>query len=130
MSFEAAVFSFVTADAGVIARISTRLYPVKAPQNPTYPLAVYQRIGGSRVGHLGGDSELVDPRFQFSVLAPTFAAAAAARDALVAALSGYQGLMGAYVVTASVAVNEVDLYYDDVELHQCSFDVFLTYQEQ
>lgn len=130
MSLEAAIFSYGTSVAGVSSLIGTRLYPNRAPQKATYPLAVYHRVSGSRVGNLGGDSGLADPRFQFSALATSFADAVAVRDALRAAFSGYRGLMGAIAVTASVSVGEFDLYYDDVELHQCSFDVFLTHQEQ
>ena len=129
MSIDAALFSHVTADAGVAAAIGTRFYPVRAPQNATYPLALYHRVSGNRTDSLSGDSGLADPRFQISAMAATYAAAASAREALRQALSGYQGLMGAFVVTASVAVNEIDLFYDDVGLHQCSFDVFLTHQE-
>lgn len=129
MSLDADLFSFVTAQTAVSALIGTRLYPGHAPQNPTYPLATYHRVSGTRVSSLGGDSGLADPRFQFSAQSPSYATARSVAEAMRAALSGYQGLMGATDVRASAASSDIDIYYDDIGVWQSSFDVFLTHQE-
>ena len=54
---EKALHTRLTGYAGLSSLISARLYPVIAPQNPTYPLATYQRVSGDReegmTGHHG-----------------------------------------------------------------------------
>lgn len=129
MTIDEALVAFFASQSGVTALIGTRLYPMVAPQNPTYPHAIYQRISSVRTGSLAGDSGLVDPRFQISAKAQSYAAARNTCIALRDAISGYQGLMGALPVSASVAESENDLYYDDIGVFQSSFDVFLTHQE-
>lgn len=129
MSIDAALFSFVTAQASVSTLIGTRFYPGRSPQTPTYPLAVYHRVSSTRTDSLSGDSGLADPRFQISAQSPNYATARSVAEALRAVLSGYQGLMGAIDVRASAAMGDMDIYYDDIGVWQSSFDVFLTHQE-
>ncbi len=128
---EAALSTHVTTTSAVTALISTRFYPAgDVPQNPTYPLATYHRVSGTRTANLGGASGLADPRYQISAVDTTYLGARGVLEELRKAVSGYQGLMGSLEVKASVAIDGPDIPYDDVRLKQSSFDVFLTHQEQ
>jgi len=124
-----ALVTHVATVAAVTALIGSRFYPGAAPQNATLPHAIYHRVSSERAGSLLGSSGLADPRFQISALASTYGVARAVAEELRKAISGYQGLMGSLGVAASVATNDIDIYYDDVRIWQSSFDVFLTHQE-
>jgi hypothetical protein len=46
--------------------VSTRIYPVIAPQDVTDPYVTYQRVSGERVIDFGGASNLEQPHYQVS----------------------------------------------------------------
>jgi len=39
------IFRHLSTSATVTSLVDSRIYPLKAPENPTYPFIVYQRIG-------------------------------------------------------------------------------------
>jgi hypothetical protein len=59
--------AFVLGDAAIVAAVGTRVYPVKLPQNPTYPAMTIQRISGVDFPPLKGRASLARPRYQFDV---------------------------------------------------------------
>ena len=61
------VRAYVLADTSIATAIGTRFYPIKAPQNPVYPLITMQRISGVRFPPLKGRASLARPRYQFDV---------------------------------------------------------------
>jgi len=61
------VRTYVLADNAIATAIGTRFYPIKAPQNPTYPLITMQCIDEVSAAHLNGKASLTRPRFQFDV---------------------------------------------------------------
>lgn len=56
--------SLLVTDPAIVAVVGTRVYPIKAPQSPTYPLITYQQISGVRETTLHGRAGLARPRFQ------------------------------------------------------------------
>lgn len=49
MTLEQQIYDALIADAGINGVIGQRLYLVQLPQNPTYPVAAYQRISTQRI---------------------------------------------------------------------------------
>lgn len=47
-----AIFGLITGVSAISTVISNRMYPIKAPDNPTYPLITYQRVSNIREGML------------------------------------------------------------------------------
>ena len=69
-TIEKAIRSILVNDSTVKA-ITTRCYPGKIPQDPTYPLIVYYKGTGNRDHHLQGPAGLAHPRFQVEAWALT-----------------------------------------------------------
>lgn len=67
MNVFAMIRAYVLGDAAIAAVIGTRFYPIKVPQNPTYPAITMQRISGVRFPPLKGRASLARPRYQFDV---------------------------------------------------------------
>lgn len=47
--------------------LGTRIYPVKLPQNPTFPALTFSRVSGVRHPSLKGRASLASPRYQFDI---------------------------------------------------------------
>lgn len=86
MTVEADIVAALEADSALIALVSTRIYPDRLPQNPTYPNLVYTRTGANPQNVLEGRSTRQNAVFQFDLRAMTKAEvlsiAAALKDAV------------------------------------------------
>ena len=94
MTFETALYSYLSNFAGLAALVSTRIYPRQLPQNSTLPAVVYQRISGPRVHAMGSDPGITYPRYQFTCHGTTPASAEAVSDQIRRAFQNYSGTMG------------------------------------
>jgi len=87
MSIQSDLYAHISSDAGLTALVSDRVYPVKAPQEPSYPLVSYSMISGQPQNTLDGTGSLNNSLFQFDVYADTYAEALSVADALEAAMA-------------------------------------------
>jgi hypothetical protein len=81
-----AVRSFILGDAAIAALIGTRFYPIKAPQNATYPLVTMQKIVEVRYPHLRGSGGMSAPRYQIDAWTRESGAAFTAAQTLAEAI--------------------------------------------
>ena len=127
-TIEKAIRSILIADTAVKA-ITTRCYPGKIPQDPTYPLIVYYKVTGMRDHHLQGPSRLAHPRFQVEAWALTYDAAKALANAIRGALDGYTGTQGTVAIGSILIESERDVYEDAVSCHRVIMDWFIWHRE-
>lgn len=78
MAIESTVYTALTGDATIGGIVSTRVYPVTAPDNRTFPLIVYSVISGVPAGSTGW----VRSRVQLDMYATTYAVVKSLRDAV------------------------------------------------
>ena len=88
MSIETTLYSTLSNNAGVVALVSTRIYPVLAPESAALPYVDYQNVAGSRISTLPGVGDAIRARIQMNCNATTYAGAVALADAVIAALAG------------------------------------------
>lgn len=88
---ESALYAFLAADAGVIAQVGDRIFPVRIPEGATLPALVYHKVSDPSLHSKDGDMNLNRPRFQFTAWADKYADAKAAIKAVRTALQGYTG---------------------------------------
>lgn len=72
---ETDIYSTLTNDANTSGLVSTRVYPVIAPQDVTVPYVVYRRIIGDSVNDLAGEIGTTRGRFQIDVYADQYSTA-------------------------------------------------------
>lgn len=94
MIIEEALLYHLEHDAGVLALVGSRVYPLIIPQDVDLPAIAYQRIDGPRVRSQSGPSHLAHPRIQITCQASMYSSAKALAGAVRASLDGYRGLMG------------------------------------
>lgn len=128
---ELAVYTILKDTAAVSALVAGRVYPVQAPQNPTYPLVTYQRISAVRVRSVDGPSGLAQPRIQVDAYATTYAGAKALAAAIRGALDGYRGTAGGVRVGGVSLLSDIDFFEEDVDpkLYRVSMDYLVTHDE-
>lgn len=94
-----ALRAFLLADATIAAAVETRIYPIKLPQNATYPAITILRVSAIRANVLRGPASLARPRYQIDCWAWEKSSTTAFTDAqelggaVRARLEGYTGVM-------------------------------------
>jgi hypothetical protein len=120
---EEALVAKLKATSGVTSLVSTRIYPVKAPQDTQASYIVYDLMGGTdEVVHSGMDG-LRNARISFSCHGTTYAAAKAVAEAVRTALGGFNGTQSGLAVRIPVVMEDVDLYDDSLSLYLAVVDM-------
>ena len=120
---EEALYTYITAQLS--ARIGTRCYPLRLPENVTYDAVTYQRISSNRVQSHEGSSHYVFARFQFSIFSKTYTGAKTTLAALVTALEGYSG----GTIDSSLSQDERDFYDPTTRIYRTQIDFLIGFQE-
>lgn len=116
MSVQNDLYTALSGDAGLSALVGTRIYPVRVPQSPAYPLVSYMRVSNSHVNSLSGSSGLDNSRYQFDVYSDTYASANSVADAIIAA-------MATATTYKSILLSRIDLDHDlDVDKYRITID--------
>lgn len=109
MTIETALFSELTGDISVSAKIGDRLYPDIAPRSASKPYVIYTDITSLHVRHMTGGSGLARRRFQFDLYSLTKAEVVGLYDAIREALDNFIGDMG----TENLSVRRAMLVDED-----------------
>ncbi len=112
---EAAIVAILKATAAVTAIVSSRIYAVDLPQNPTLPAIVYSRISGMRVSSMTGASGLARPRYQIDVFAYDYTTAKNLVRQVQLALEGKRGTYGGVNVQGILFDGDHDMNDDEEE---------------
>ncbi len=113
MSIETDLRTHLVADGPVNADVAGRIYPLKLPQNPTYPAITYYVVGVGQHRSLSGPGDRERPHFMVHCWAATEAAAQDLASDVRTALDGFKGTMGTTEVS-SVKFNDWNDQFEDV----------------
>lgn len=132
MNAEKAIHARLAAVAGVSSLVGSRIYPVKAPQNATFPLVVYQRISGERDDPLADASGLCSARIQISCHASgtnPYDGVKALASQVRQALQKARGTFGGVVVDDITIETDQDIYDPQTEDFFVAIDVIVWHRE-
>lgn len=128
-NIEEALFTRLSTFAGITALLSTRIFPLRAPDQLVVPFIVYQKITGNREQSHTGSSNLANPRFQVSCWGSTYASAKAVSRQVVLALDAFKGVVSGVDIQFSDIESEVDTFDEDTKLYRVLLDVIFWHQE-
>jgi len=115
MTIETDIKARLDAHSGLSALVSTRNYPIKLPQNATFPAIAYSRVSTNVITSLD-DLHKDNPRYQFDVIGSSYSSVRAVVVQLLDAM------IAATTFTA-VYISDQDLEYDDdLELYRVVVD--------
>jgi len=121
-----AIYTHLIRHAGLAALIVERCYPIRLPQEPTYPAVTYQRISTVPTYSQDGDSNLDRGRWQFSCWARTHTAAEAVAAQVRTALTTWRASYG----QPAFLENQVDFYEPDTDVHHIPVDAIIWWKEE
>jgi len=122
MTIEEALANKLKADAPLLG---DRVYPLKLPQNATFPAARYVRVGTARDYTHEGADHLPAVRFQIDVFDKTFAGVRTAYEEIRKSLSGFQGID----ILIATLDTETDDFEDETGLYRVIADFVILYEE-
>ena len=125
-ALEPGLFSFLSATFG-----HSRIYPVKLPQDPTYPAVVYEKLNSDVFTGMtmSGASGFSKQTYQISIFDPQYSLARMEAKTLRNAIDGFQGTMGAEVVQAAFWDDDSDEFEDRTKVFRISVDVTIAHKE-
>jgi hypothetical protein len=87
--------AYLAADPGISAIAGTNIFPQNIPQNGAMPAVVYRRMHGDSKLTLEGKGQMLEDLFEFESIALDFKTASLLARAVMAAIEGFRGAMGA-----------------------------------
>lgn len=130
MTVEAAVFNLLSSDAGVSGVVSNRIYPVKLPQDPTYPALTYFRVSALRHSVMGNDTGIAEKRVQVSSWAKLYSEvnnlAERVRDAMQRTRGTFAGVE---ILDIFMEGDGPEIWEDAVGAYQAITDCNVIYRE-
>ena len=117
MSIEKALYDYLSTKAGVVAQVSTRVYPDIAPESAVYPFITVTITNETHDHHMQGGSGLANPTIQLDVWAETLPTRVAAAEAVRLSLDGFRGAMGtdSLSIRSCFLVNKSNFQEQDAE---------------
>lgn len=137
MTIEAGLVTHLLADGPVAALVvdlsldpadQRRVYPLKLPQEPTYPALTYEIITDISYRSLDGDSDRETIRARIHCWAATFAGAVDLATKVRTALADFSGLMGTVTVSSVKFETWNDIYEDVPEVYRRVADFMVTHE--
>ena len=132
MNAEKVVYALLSADAGVTAIVSTRIYPSELPQQIAVPAIVYRHIDtvDRPTIHGDGGAQLVQSRISVIALANDYSAIKAIHEAVKAAMRYQHGtIAGVQVATITRDIAGPDLFDPDLERHEQGVDYLVVHND-
>lgn len=123
MSIETDLYTQLSTHAGLTALVSTKIYPVLAPQKVDLPYCVYLKVSNVRQYSHQGFSNLERVRLQISCFAKTYSTAKDVAAQVIAAMEAWS----ASSVQAVIPDGEEDLYEEDTETYHIPLDFIVWY---
>jgi len=99
MSFEADLYNFLSTDATIIAKVSTRIYNGIGKKDDTLPYITFQKISDPPHNAQDAAAAIANPTYQFNVWADNVEDREATSEALRNAMDGKTGAIGATSAT-------------------------------
>lgn len=110
---ESDLVTHLKADTALTALVSTRIYPMVAPQNVVKPYIAYQVISDNSNQCVGGTVYQSDVRFQLDCWSTKYSEVKAIKTAVINAITGFK---------SSSNISVMDDYEDETLLYRQMID--------
>lgn len=135
---EAALYGYLSTDPRLSALVGDRIYPFRLPE-PTkaqpisLPAVSWQRISAQRTytyDSFEDTAAFVKARVQFSCWSNSPLEAIQVGEAVLLALSGYNGDMAGELIGSAEAALEIDDYEAGTKLYRRVIDFLISYEDE
>jgi hypothetical protein len=132
VNIEESLYKHLSTYAGLTALVSTRIYPIIAPQSGTLPAVTLQSISTDRVHAFQQDTGFAGKMIQVSSWGDTYSSVKSVSNQVRFALQDYSGVMGGLggaAVNAVLIENEMDDYDSLTKTYVVHQEYEIWYQE-
>lgn len=129
---EAAIFDYLSSDPVIESFVGDKIFPVRGPDKVPLPYISWRRVSANRLytyDRFADTDAWTTARIQFDCWATTANEAMEIGEAVLAALSGYEGDMSGQLIGSSFAVNEFDTFDTESKFHRRTLDFFVSYED-
>ncbi len=112
---ETEIYTLLTGNSTLAAKVNTRIYPLVMPQDPALPAVTYQRISGNKFNTLSGYSGLENPHIVINSWGRTY-------DEVKGVAEDIHAAMEKATAFKSILINDLDGYDPDINLYVISQD--------
>ena len=126
---EEALHSRMKGFAGLTALVGTRIYPLKLPQDPTYPAVTFAKVSGPRERAMGADPGVVRSRHQVDSWSEDYDEAKSVSEQVRLALQRFNGTEASVVIHDIYLDNELDLFEPATDTYRTMLDFEVIYGE-
>jgi hypothetical protein len=120
--------TYLETQSSITDIVSTRIYPIFPPQNPTYPLLTYAHVDTERDLVFAGQTDFEETDFRLTGWAATQTAAKSIRAAIIDVLKNFQGTMGNTAVKNVVLSGDVEQIEPATMIYLSSILVTIFYE--
>lgn len=121
------LYTFLNAQAGITALITTRIYPLKLPQSVVLPCLSFQLVSEPREYTLDKAS-IPNALVQFDCWGTTYLEANTLADALATVLDAYTGAVGSITSLGFIQRSRQDIYESETNEFRVSLDYSFMYK--
>ena len=121
---------YLAAQSEITALVSTRIYPVFAPESATFPAIIYARKSGGHDHNLHSATGSAMPAFELTCLAPTYEQVDQLAEVIRQKMQGFRGPMGSVNVRSVILDDEADGFEDlgEAASDRLVYSITLTYR--
>lgn len=123
------IFNMLTAHAGLLALIGSRVYRLKAPDDPSVPFIQFQRLNTSRPSTIDGQWGVVRALYIFNIYTDTHAACESIKAQLLDALQAKRGSFSGIDIQSILSDDEGDTVDDENGYYNAAMTFYITYKE-
>jgi hypothetical protein len=124
------LYSFLSTQSGITTLVSTRIYPVILPQEPTYPCITYREDSNDWDETFGGQEGMVDSYYNIDAWAKTFAEVTSIGNAIRSAMQNTVGSFGGINIHKCVVdTGPITVYEDSVEAYRQTHVFLISHNE-
>lgn len=129
MSIDTAIYDRLRLSSGsLFPLVALRIYPVRFPQNVTFPCVTFQIVTSQRISAMGSDTAIVMSRVQVDGWHTTYDGARSLSAAIIDQLQRWRA-SSPDVIHDSFIENESSEMDDDAELFRAFVEAKISYNE-
>ena len=126
---EEALTARLEGSTSVTGLASTRIYPMRLPQEPKFPALTYDLVSNVRESFMTADDGQATARLQVTAWAKDPLGASGLSEGVRTATQRWAGTSTGVVVDEMFIENEFSFYDDDTSTYAHSLDLIVHYQE-
>jgi len=120
--------NYLINDPGITSYVAQRIYPLRLPQNPTYPSITYQVISEVTTYHMTAENSIRECRIQIDIYAESYAESKTIWRTIHNVISGFRGVWDTTNIQGVFGISSQDFEEEETKIFRVSADYYITYE--